>query len=166
MTGSLRILRARWTRFSRLSVSQKTLTLEATFWLFVSMLAVKLVPFRYWSRFLGAKAAADSPDETPDCPDTVREVSQAINRVNRVFRGRFTCLMEAAAGKAMLNRRGIPNTLALGARAARAESGVVTMEAHAWLKCGSFILLGGEAHDRFTAVAQFHSPAPPVSRQS
>lgn len=130
------------------------------------MLAVKLVPFRYWSRFLGEKAAADSFEETPDCPETVREVSLAIRRVNCVFCGRFTCLMEATAGKALLNRRGIPNTLVLGARAARAESSAVTMEAHAWLKCGSSILLGGEAHDRFTAVAQFHSPAPPNPRQS
>ncbi|MCC6800815.1 MAG: lasso peptide biosynthesis B2 protein [Anaerolineae bacterium] len=166
MTSSLRTLRARWNSFSRLSTPQKALALEALLWLLVSMLAVKLVPFRYWSRFLGAKAAADSLDETPECPDTVREVSQAINRVNRVFRGRFTCLMQATAGKAMLNRRGIPNTLALGARTVRAESAAVIMEAHAWLKCGSFILLGGEAHDRFTVVAQFHSPAPPVSRQS
>jgi len=166
VTGSLRVLRARWNSFSRLSASQKTLALEAVFWLLVSMLAVKLVPFRYWPRFLGEKAAANALEETPDCPDTACDVSLAIRRVNRVFRGCFTCLMEAAAGKAMLNRRGIPNTLVLGARALRAESGAVTMEAHAWLKCGSSILLGGEAHARFTAVAQFHSPAPPVPRQS
>lgn len=167
MTDSLRVLRARWNSFARLSASQKAFALEALLWLFMSMLLVKRVPFRYWSRFLGAKAAADSLDETPDCPDAVREVSQAIRRVNRAFRGRFTCLMEAVAGKAMLNRRGIPNTLALGARTVPSEGGELNMEAHAWLRCGQTILLGGEAHDRFTVVAQFRSPAAlPYDRRS
>lgn len=165
MTGTLRILRARWSRFFRLSASQKFLTLEAVLWLFASMLLVKLVPFRYWSRYLGAKDVATPPEDTHSDLALAREVALAVRRVNRVFRGRFTCLMEATAGKAILNRRGIPNTLALGARTVRSEDNDLSMEAHAWLKCDAVILLGGEAHDRFTVVAEFHSPAPPVARK-
>lgn len=162
MTGTLRILRARWGRFSRLSASQKFLTLEAALWLFASLLLVKIVPFRYWSRYLGAKSAGDRPIEGLGCvPSAAQETAQTIRRVNRVFRGRFTCLMEANAGKAMLNRRGIPNTLVLGARTVRSEDDGLRMEAHAWLKCGAIILLGGEGHNRFTVVAQFHSPPHP-----
>jgi len=159
--ATLRNLRARRVRFACVNTGQKLLLLEAAFWLLVSKLAVKLVPFRYWSRFLGAKAAADLLEDTPHCPDISHEVSQAIFHVNCVFRGRFTCLMQATAGKALLNRRGIPNTLVLGARTVRGESGELRIEAHAWLKCGIAILLGGEAHDQFTVVAQFRSPTLP-----
>jgi len=161
LNGILQSLRARWVSLTRLTASQKRATLEAVLWLLGSMLLIKLVPFRYWSRFLGVKMAVDSLEETPHCPDLSREVSQTIRRVNRIFRGRFTCLMQAVAGKAMLNRRGIPNTLVLGARTIRGNNGELKMEAHAWLKCGAIILLGGEVHDRFTAVAQFRSPALP-----
>lgn len=157
MIGTFRTIRAQWLAFVRLSAPQKFLVFEASLFLFASMLLVKFVPVRYWSRFLGTKTAGNPLEETFRCPDTALEVSQAIHRVNRGFRGRFTCLMLAVAGKAMLNRRGVPNILLLGARTVHDTKRGLCMEAHAWLRCGSTILLGGEVHDRFTVVAQFHS---------
>ncbi|WP_430736732.1 lasso peptide biosynthesis protein [Roseicyclus salinarum] len=51
----------------------------------------------------------------------LRDVRWAIEAVNRTVGGRFTCLMLGMAGKAMLNRRGIANTLVLGAKLSRGE---------------------------------------------
>ena len=67
--------------------------------------------------------------------------------------------MPAMAGKAMLNRRGVENTLVLGAKLKRDEADVgdAPMAAHAWLKVGRMILLGGEASVGFVPVTSYHS---------
>lgn len=129
------------------------------------MLLIKLIPFRYWSRLLGTELG-DAPEQVRDCPDTAHEVGEAIRRTNRIFQGRLTCLMQAVAGKSMLNRRGIPNTLVLGVRTRRDAESELSLEAHAWLRCGSSILLGGETQDYFSVVARFRSPMTCSSKQA
>lgn len=89
----------------------------------------------------------------------LRDVRWAIQALNRTAGGRFTCLMQAMAGKAMLNRRGVANTLILGAKLKRGEDGMDgdAMAAHAWLRAGPVVLLGGEASVGFVPVTSYHS---------
>jgi hypothetical protein len=97
------------------------------------------------------------PDRQAD-PAPLRDVSWAIGSVNRTFGGRFTCLMEAMACKAMLNRRGVDNALVLGAklndRAGPAED---PMAAHAWLWAGGRVLVGGRERAGFVALTSYLS---------
>jgi hypothetical protein len=53
---------------------------------------------------------------------------------------RADCLVQALAGQAMLLRRGIASTIAVGA----AKHPDNSLEAHAWLLCGSEVILGGD----------------------
>lgn len=167
MSSPAHAIRSRWAAFVRLSWREKWLIFEATFCLIGALLLVKLVPFRRWSRFLGAAPTEEWEEADPARSDIAREVGRAVRRANRACRGRFTCLMQAVAGKAMLNRRGVPNTLVLGVRTRRDNGGALSMEAHAWLRSGSAIILGGEAHRGFSIVAEFQSrhrsPNPPGS---
>jgi hypothetical protein len=89
----------------------------------------------------------------------LRDVRWAIEAINRTVGGRFTCLMQAMAGKAMLNRRGVANTLILGAKINRGkpEPGADPIAAHAWLRAGPVVLLGGEASVGFVPVTSYHS---------
>jgi hypothetical protein len=55
-------------------------------------------------------------------------------------------------------RRGIPATLYLGVALNKTElhgSPRPEMEAHAWLRCGPFLITGGYHHERFTVTAHF-----------
>lgn len=146
-------------RFFRLSLREKKLIFESTIILLGTWCLVKFVPFRWWSHYLGEKIDPSISIALPDGENkTLSEIRNAILRINRVFGGSFTCLMQAIAGKIMLNRRHIPNVLVLGVNM---QPDTVTnqliMKAHAWLKSSFVILLGGEAYLDYSVVAQFYS---------
>ena len=96
-----------------------------------------------------------------DAADLVllRDIAWAIGAVDRSVGGRFTCLMQGMAGKAMLDRRGTENTLVLGARLGGAqEAHPGGMAAHAWLRAGPVVLLGAEGREGFAPVSSYRSP--------
>ncbi len=61
------------------------------------------------------------------------------------------CLAQAISGKMMLRRRQTPSTLYLGV--AKKEDG--DLNAHAWLRAGESIILGGGGLERFAVVSTF-----------
>ena len=65
-----------------------------------------------------------------------------------------TCLVQAIAVQLMLNRRGIPGTLYLGAVKDKENK----LHAHAWVRCGKSILTGAEGHQRFSVISTFAQP--------
>jgi hypothetical protein len=84
------------------------------------------------------------------------EVAQAVHRASRHVPWAAKCLVQAMAGKKMLERRGIASTLYLGL----AKSPDQGLQAHAWLRCGSQIILGGGGLERFAVVAAFGPDGP------
>ena len=121
---------------------------------------VRFRAFRTYADDLGtAHAGAHQTDALPDDVVLLRDVKWAVGAVNRTFFGRFTCLMQGIAGKAMLNRRGVDNTLILGAKLNRQgeTEGDEGMAAHAWLNVGPVVLLGGEAMAGYVPVTSYHS---------
>ncbi|MDJ1007884.1 MAG: lasso peptide biosynthesis B2 protein [Paracoccaceae bacterium] len=123
---------------------------------------VRFRAFRSYVCDLGeAKGGAFETEALHDDIALLRDVRWAIEAVNRTFGGRFTCLMQGMAGKVMLNRRGVPNTLVLGAKINGRDGGETTgadgMAAHAWLCAGPVVLLGGEARAGFVPVTSYHS---------
>lgn len=80
----------------------------------------------------------------------------ALKLINRKVGGRFTCLMLAIAGKRLLNRRGIPNTLVLGVCPSRGR-GSDPFGAHAWLRVGQYVIIGQEERAGNIPVASYHS---------
>ncbi len=137
-------------KFFRSSWASRLLLLEAAVWLGLARLALLLVPFRRLAPILGRKMA-ESPLEDPSDPDVLERVAWAVRVASRYTPWKTKCLTEAMAGKAMLRRRGLASTLYLGL----AKGGDIGLEAHAWLRCGSRILTGGELMDRYSAVARF-----------
>ena len=124
---------------------------------------VRFKPFRSYAGDLGrAHAGAHSTTDLHGDLELLRDVKWAIGAVNRTFFGRFTCLMQGMAGKAMLNRRGVENTLILGAKLNREGEGpdAEGMAAHAWLNVGPVVLLGGEAMAGYVPVTSYHSARP------
>lgn len=122
-----------------------------------------LVRFREFRTYAGALGEAHPASFTSDFSHEdvalLKDIRWAIDAINKTVGGRYTCLMKAMAGKAMLNRRGVENTLVLGAKLRRheTETGDATMAAHAWLKVGRLILLGGEESVGYVPVTSYHS---------
>ena len=138
-------------KFTRLSWSKRLLLLEASLWLGMARLAIRLFPFPRIARQLG-KHMAESPEaDTPAHVKHLQHISWAVVAMSRHLPWECKCLIQAIAGKKMLQRRGIVSTLYLGV----AKEGEKALIAHAWLRSGSVILTGRRGKDRFTVVSTF-----------
>lgn len=115
--------------------------------------------FRKYSDRLGDPHPGEFTTEKPEDMDLLNDVRWAVESVNSTFGGRFTCLMKGMAGKSMLNRRGVSNSLVLGAKLKREidKENNESMAAHAWLYAGPVILLGGQERPGFLPVTSYYS---------
>jgi len=142
----------RFVKFLKLSGREKGRFLEAAFWLGVYRAAILFVPFKKIAGRLGKHQA--ETDEAP-LDVAVRQETLAVARAVRAMARRLPwdckCLVQAAAGKRMLDRRRIPATLYLGA----AKDEENKLIAHAWLRAGDVILAGKREMERFTVVSTF-----------
>lgn len=133
--------------FSR-SRTDQILYLETMFWLGISRLAILILPFRWIAPHLGTHMA--SSDENGN-KETAISVSRAILTMSWHLPWECKCLVQAISGKMMLSQRKISSTLYLGV--AKKEDG--DLNAHAWLRVGDIIILGGGGLERFAVVSTF-----------
>jgi hypothetical protein len=144
----------------RQSSARRRLVREAGVELVRAWWLVRFREFRTYAPALGeSRPGTFETEALHDDLRLLRDVRWAVEAVNRTVGGRFTCLMLAMAGKAMLNRRGVENTLILGAKIDRSApaQGAEPIAAHAWLRAGPVVLLGGEASAGFVPVTSYHS---------
>ena len=130
---------------------------EATAWLALARLAILLLRFPALSRRLGAPMRESTLDDDEQQRPVLRRIRWAIGAVSRRAPWRCKCLEQAVAAKLMLRRRGIASTLYLGVR--REGSGA-PVQAHAWLRCGSYYLSGGEDRAGYAVVSSFADGPP------
>jgi hypothetical protein len=132
----------------QLDGQQRRLLLEAAVWLGGAQVALRFVPFRRIARWLERRqrGGASAADEV-----CVERIGRAVRVASRRVPWPSRCLAQALAARAMLQRRGVRTTLTLGV--AKGEEG--SFEAHAWLRCGTQILTGGDGVERFTVLATF-----------
>lgn len=107
-----------------------------------------------------ADAAAGAARRRPHVTESAAaegcaRIAFAIPRVVPRLPWRADCLVQALAGQAMLLRRGISSSIAVGT--ARRPDG--SFEAHAWLVCGDRVILGGD----ISRFAPLLDPASPVN---
>lgn len=141
--------RAKFAQYRSRTPAERRLLLEASAWLALSRLAVRLLPFRWIAPRLGRHMAA-----TPEIPlveheALLKSVSWAVRAAARHVPFEAVCLPQAMAAKAMLARRGVDATLYLGVQ--RGEA----MGAHAWLRVGDRIVTGRREAASHTVVSTF-----------
>ena len=138
----------------RVSWHERLLALEAGLWLGAARIAILILPLRRLAPYWGQHMAESPLDDAPEQREFVAAVGRALRTMSHHLPWRCKCLERALAGKMLLRRRGISNTLYLGV-AKHDENLVDGMKAHAWLRSGSLIVTGAEGRDRFTIVASF-----------
>lgn len=139
-------------RLFRASWADRALLAEAVVCLAVARLAVLAVPFRRIAGRLGRHMEESDLTDYPDRVELGRRIGWAIAAVSARVPWRTKCLEQALAGKAMLRRRRIPNTMYLGvARGA----GPSPLEPHAWLRTGTLHVTGGARVERYAVLSTF-----------
>jgi hypothetical protein len=134
--------------------ARRALALEAALALAGFRLALALVPFRRIAGRLGTLGAESPATVDPGQDALALEVQWAVAAAGRRLPWPSRCLVRALAGWWMLRRRGIPTTLHFGV----AEAGEGPIQAHAWLRCGTRMVCGGEERERFRTIARFAPP--------
>lgn len=137
--------------FLHLPWADRWLTLEALIWLGLARLVVLTLPFRWITSYMGQTQAVSPVDDASVDLDQVKRIARTIRRTSRHTPWDSNCLAQALTAKRMLHRRRINCTLYLGL--AKDDDG--QLQAHAWLRSGSFILTGGRGSGRYAAVATF-----------
>ncbi len=127
------------------------LLVETTAWLFISRLAVLLLPFRWVMRTAGQQNAQSEEGIPAEKNEVVEKVTWAIDAVRWATPWDSNCLARSLAGKRLLRKRGLASTLYLGV----SKSDPNTLIAHAWLRCGEYFITGTPGHEQFTVVATF-----------
>lgn len=136
---------------NRLTLRRAGLLFEASLFLAASKLSLKVIPFKILSGWLGEAMAESAP--VASCADShlLNEIPWALKAIARRFKWSRQCLVQAMAAQWMLQRRGLTGTLYLGVR----KDDTNVLAAHAWLRSGSDILVGGENQPDFRVVAMF-----------
>ncbi len=124
-----------------------------TLWELLSVeLMVRVRPFKQYAHSLGKQGLELSPQTgDPQQVHAVKEIRWAVHAVTRRLPWKCRCLVQAIAGKRMLQRRGITSTLYLGVD----HGGTKWLEAHAWLRYGEVMVTGGPGHERFKIISTF-----------
>jgi hypothetical protein len=133
----------------KLPAPERSLVVEAMFYLLWSRLVFAVLPFAAALKILGCH-----PGEKPNgklANDEALAIALAIERCARHVPFRAVCLQQAFAGLLMLRRRGLAGTVHFGVRRGSDSA----LAAHAWSLSGTVPVTGYPLADDFVRIAVF-----------
>lgn len=108
------------------------------------------LPFKFTKKFLGEEKCETSYKALRKHYKESKKISKLVYKVNERVPWESKCLVTALVIKQLLKYRNISSTIYLGV-----YKNKNSMEAHAWLRVGDYIISGKEEKDRFIEVAKF-----------
>ena len=142
-------------KFFKLNGQERKLLIEALYFLFVSQLMIKLVPFRKISKILGKPEKEEYiVAKKEDNPEVCRELEQISKIIRLAANGIFwdsKCLARAIAAKRLLKRRKISSTVFLGI----VDGEEKKLLAHAWISSGGIIITGEKGIENYRVITIF-----------
>ena len=143
-------------RILRTPINRKAALLEAAAVLMLARL-LKMVPMRIYLQACGGAMWDVDRALLPDQQHTACEVGKLVRRVARTLPFKAVCIEQTIAASLMLRWRDIPATAYIGVHRAP-ELRVANprgYNAHAWLKVGSHVIIGGPDVSDFVPLAKF-----------
>ncbi len=138
-------------RFIKLPGQMKLLCVEAYLLLSFSALILRIFRFSAIAGVLGYANRETSHSDHGIDPYLVKQISLAIQLMQRYTFRESTCLIQAYTAKMMLRKRKLKSTVYLGV----AKMADTKMTAHAWVRCGTIFVTGGDASQVFTITGKF-----------
>ena len=142
------------------STETRALMREALFLLMWFRAATLLIKFKYLTRSLKHSAEVIEPPHLQD--QSLRlaaEIGKIVARVGAHTSWKSPCLTQVLVVQHMLARRFIPGVFYLGVRKEKKDQSTIsTLDAHAWLRCGTEVVNGGEGCEAFMVVSSWSWP--------
>lgn len=117
----------------------------------LARLIILFVPFKHLSRFFGKSENSLSGNYPENKVTLIQEIGLAVSRVAKHTPWRCMCFEQGLIAKVLLSLHGIGSTLIFGV--ATPNHGKI--QAHAWLRCGDILVVGGEKIEKFGIIASF-----------
>ena len=138
-------------KIRKLSCTDWWLLFRSVWWTGIARILILFVPLKRFSFLLGTHMK-----ETPEIAvnlnmEILKAVEIAIIRASRIVPWRCKCYEQAIAAKMILHGHGLETTLYYGV----AKDQEKKLIAHAWLRCGDYIVTGRPGMKRFTVVGTF-----------
>ncbi|MCC5939970.1 MAG: lasso peptide biosynthesis B2 protein [Balneolaceae bacterium] len=140
------------TTFLKKPLREKWLLIRIIMLLFMVRFLLFVLPFKHFSKLLGKPADKHSEDAPNPDPAYTATVSRYISNCSRLVPWDSKCLAQAAAGKMMMRKKGIPATVFFGVKKG---DGNEKIKAHAWLSVGPEIVLGGDVAGEYSPISRF-----------
>jgi hypothetical protein len=137
--------RGKFRKFMSLRWADRWLVIRAVIWLLVARLWIIAVPFRRLAGRLSGDAGAGRSD--PD-PKILERISYAVNAAAANVPWRSDCFPQTIAARMLLKRFGYGSVIHLGVE----RVGDAGLAGHAWLTCGSKVVVGGAELERYTEI--------------
>jgi hypothetical protein len=126
--------------------------MEAWCFLHFAKLVILLIPFRKIASWMGRLQVESTHDlHYTEIPV---KIEYAVRRASRYTLHKSKCYDQALTAKALLGQSGLPATIYFGL----AKENDKKLKAHAWVRCGNFIITGKAGLEQFTVVASFGDP--------
>jgi hypothetical protein len=133
------------------SISEKLFLFRIFLMLGLAGIANIILPFKVYARFLGDINSESSKNPKHVDWECVDRISNSVRNVSKVSPFDFKCLVQATVGKYFISRERIESTIYFGVKKDESNN----LKAHAWLRVGSKIVLGGEIADQYNVVSTY-----------
>ena len=140
-----------FSKIKRVSGRDWRLFFKAVFWTGIARILIVFVPLKRFSFMLGTHMKETPVTSVDENMDLLKSVTIAISRASRYVPWRCKCYEQAIAAKVILRGYGIETTLYYGI----AKDQEKKLIAHAWVRCGDYIVTGRWGMQRFTVVGTF-----------
>jgi hypothetical protein len=140
-----------FSRITKVSSKDWGLFMKSVFWTGIARILIVFIPLKRFAFILGTHMR-----ETPETPvgenlKLLKTVGTAISRASRYVPWRCKCYEQAISAKVILRGYGLETTLYYGV----AKDPDNKLIAHAWVRCGDYIVTGRPGMKRFTVVGTF-----------
>lgn len=115
-------------------------------------LSILIISFKYLRKYLGIPKKESSFEISEEGLEIAKQVRRLVLQVCYHTPWESKCLVQAILSAHLLKRKGMESTLYLGV----SKNVEGDMQAHAWLRVGETIIMGGEIKNDFIEVARFY----------
>lgn len=148
---SLSVLNRKLITFIKIDNKTKMDFLEAYIYTGIARAFILFVPFNKLRKRMG-KSKVESKEEVEVNEYRVaKRISWIVTQATNYTPWSSKCLVQALTAQKMLKKRGIHTTIYLGVK----KDIYNNMKAHAWIRCGTYIVTGGMNKGEYTVVAKF-----------
>jgi hypothetical protein len=140
-----------FSRIKNVSGNDWQLFFKAVLWTGIARILIVFIPLKRFAFILGTHMKETPATAADENLDLLKAVGTAISRASRYVPWRCKCYEQAIAAKIILRGYGIGTTLYYGV----AKDHENNLIAHAWVRCGEYIVTGRPGMKRFTVVGTF-----------